>query len=233
MSGGLTDPATAALVERQMRNWELARSQRPAAPRPRPREVEDFICVSRMVGVGNDVADLLGERLGWPVFDKQILDAMAGDDRRMRLIYESMDGRDVGWWQDVLHPLVQGRFSRNDYFHRLCKTVLSLARQGSGVFVGRGLDRVLPRDLGFRVRLIATYPQRLAWYAKRHGVDRETARREIERLEAERTTFLRHHFGVEAADPLRHDLMVRVDRLSPEQAVDVILRARECFPAQR
>ena len=226
---GLVDPATAALVDRQMRNWELARSQRPVRPVGRRREVEDFVCVSRMVGVRDDIPKLLGRRLGWPVFDGQILAAMAGDDRRRRQIYESMDERDVGWWEDVLNPLIRDGFNRNDYFHKLCSTVLSLARQGSGVFVGRGLDRVLPSAIGFRVQLVAPLAQRVAWFAGDHELEAATARREIARVESERATFLRHHFGVEPADPLRFDLTLRVDRVAVEPAVETLLGARRFF----
>lgn len=224
---GLIDPATSALVDRQMRNWELARSQRHSTPAPRRQEVEPFVCVSRLVGVGDRIANLLGERLGWPVFDKQILKAMAGDDRRRRRVYASMDERDVGWWEEVLNPLIRDGLTRNDYFHRLCKTVLSLARQSSGVFVGRGLDRVLPAELGLRVQLIAPLDYRAECFGERHGLDRAAARREIERIEAARSTFLRQHFGVGALDPLRFDLTLRADRLAPERAVDLIVRARE------
>ncbi len=44
-------PAIADLVERQMRNWELARRQRLAVAAPATKQVEDFVCVSRQVGV--------------------------------------------------------------------------------------------------------------------------------------------------------------------------------------
>jgi hypothetical protein len=179
-----------------------------------------------MAGVGDATAELLAQRLGWPVFGKQILAAMAGDDRRLRRIYESVDERDVGWLEEMLNPLIRDGMARNDYFHRLCKTALSLARQSPGVFVGRGLDRVLPRHLGLRVQLIAGLDERAAWYGRRRGVDADAARGEIERIEAERSAFLRQHFDVDPTDPLRYDLTLRVDRLSPEQTVELILQAR-------
>ncbi len=223
---GLVDPATSALVDRQMRNWELARSQRPATPAKQRRQVEPFICVSRMVGVGDAIANQLAKRLGWPVFDKQILTAMAGDDRRLRQVYASMDERDVGWWEDVLNPLIRDGLTRNDYFHRLCKTVLSLARQSSGVFVGRGLDRVLPTSMGLRVQLIAPLEYRVAHFAEQHSLEPAAAQHEIQRIEAARSTFMRQHYGVGARDPLRFDMTLNVERLSPERTVDLILSAR-------
>ncbi len=229
MARGLSDPATAALVDRQMRNWELARSQRRSTPRPERREVEDFVCVSRMAGVGDEISNLLGKRLGWPVFDHELLTAMAGDDARRRQIYASMDEHDVSWWEEVLNPLIREGVTRNDYFHRLCETVLSLARQSPAVFIGRGLDRILPGDLGLRVQLIAPLEERVARWVEAHRTTAARARSEIAKIEEDRNAFIRHHYGVEANDPLRYDLTLKVDRLPAERAVELILQARKSF----
>lgn len=215
------------LVERQMRNWELARGQRRGSGGSRQAEVEDFVCVSRMVGLEKvPVAQRVGERLGWPVFDREILEAMAGDDDFRQRLYRTMDERDLNWFEETLTPLIQPEFARNDYFHRLCRTVLSLARKGHGVFVGRGADRILPQDSGFRVRLVAPREMREELYAEQHGVSRSQARREVDKLESERSEFIRRHFGIDIDDPARHDLWINLGRTEVERAVEIILAAR-------
>jgi hypothetical protein len=211
-----------------MRNWELARSQsasRSAVTRP---EVEDFITISRQVGVPAEVvAGKLGERLGWPVLGRSVLEAMAGDDGIRHRIYASMDQRDLSWSQSTLYAIFVKDFGRNDYFRRLCETVLSLARKGPGVFVGRGCDRLLPQELGLRVRLIAPAAVRESRFAKERGLEPEKAAREIERVQRERTEFIRHHFEVDADDPERHDLAINLGRVSADDAVEIILAARD------
>lgn len=210
-----------------MRNWELARRRRAGAAEQHRREVEDFLCISRMAGLEDSpVPARLGERLDWPVFDREILDVMAGDDELRQRVYRFMDERDLGWWEDALRPLLEPEFARNDYFRRLCRTILSLARQGHGVFVGRGTDRILPQEEGFRVRLVAPFNMRVERYAEKHDVGRDEAERELHRLTKERADFLRHHFGVDADDPTRCDLVVNLGRLTEDQAVEVILAAR-------
>jgi hypothetical protein len=222
------------LVERQMRNWELARLQRHTAAEPQRHEVEDFLCVSRQVGTeGKEVAVRLGERLGWPVFDRQVLEAMAGDNERRRQIYASMDERDLGWWEETLRSLMEGEFVRNDYFRRLCETLLSLARQGHSIFLGRGADLVLPRDRGFRVRLMAPRARRLGHFARAHGLSREEALREMDRIESERKRFFQRHFGVDVDDPWRYDMTINLDRFSAGQAAELILHARRVFQRAR
>jgi len=226
------DSVIGKLVERQMRNWELARAQRLSAPEPEAREVEDFISISRCVGTaGDEVAAALGEKLGWPVFDKELLEVMGGDDELRRQVYDSMDERDLGWCEEALRSLIQPEFVRNDYFRRLTETVLSLARQGHAVFLGRGADLILPMGVGLRVRLVASFDTCAAGFAIQAGLPIEEARATVTQLEKERAEFIRHHFGVDPADAARHDLVINLDRRTPGQAVELILAARELAAA--
>lgn len=217
------DRAIGPLVERQMRNWELARSQRYTEKQSRPAEVQEFICVSRQVGVDHQaVTEPLGRLLGWPVLDKKLLESMAGDDSLRQRIYSTMDQRDLGWWETAVRAVMDREYVRDDYFHRLSETLLSLARQGSCVFVGRGADMVLPRDHGFRVRLVAPREARLRWFAEAEGLEQAKAIAAMERIERERAAFIQGHFGVAADDPLRHDLVVNLEQVTPAQAVELI-----------
>lgn len=220
---------TAKLIDQQLGNWELTRRQRRKTVfhQPVEAEVEDFISVSRMVGVdAHPIATALGERLGWPVFGRELLDAMAGDDIIRQRIYESMDERDLNWWEESLRAVLDRGFVRNDYFCRLCETVLSLARQSSSIFVGRGSDLILPQQQGLRVRLIASMEHRIENHARLSGLDPVRARQEVEHIDHQRTEFFRHRFRVEAADPVRHDLILNLERWTPEEAVELILKAR-------
>jgi len=231
---GATNTVLARLVERQMRNWELARAQRQDVPVEQRAVVGDFVAISREVGAGGrTVATLLGERLAWPVFDKEILNKMAGDDGLRRQIYDSMDERDIGWVEESLRSLMQPEFVRNDYLHRLTQTVLSLARQGGGVFLGRGSDRILPPDRGLRVRLVAPLEVRAQRYAERERRSLGDARDEIARIGKDRMEFVHRHFGIDSTDPTRYDLVINTAKLSPATAVDLIVAARQHVMIQR
>ncbi len=224
----MSNPA-ARVVERQMRNWELARAQRLDAPEPKKNEVEDFICISRRVATpgASEVAAGLGKALDWPVFDKELLEVMGGGDFHRKQIYATMDQRDLSWTEELLRSFFDGKFVRNDYFHRLCDTLLSLARQAPSVFLGRGADLVLPPDRGFRVRLIASHQARVDALAGAKGLAAKAAAREIKRLEQERRDYLQHHFRLDVATSTRFDLSVHLEKFTVDQAVEVILKARE------
>lgn len=223
-----THSGIADLVERQMRNWELARQQRLQLSEHEMASVEDFVCISRQVGTdGRRVADRVGRELGWPVFDREILDAMAGDDAIRRQVYESMDERDLGWWEEALRSLMSSEFVRNDYFRRLCETLLSLARQGNCVFLGRGADLILPDDRGFRARLVAPLAHRIEVYSRTRSLSAHEAERRMQRIESDRRRFFRRHFGVDIDDPVRYHMTINLSRCCVAEAAAMILQGRQ------
>jgi len=220
-------PGLAKLVEKQMRNWELTRAQRVVGPTAH-EQVADFICISREVAAGgHQIATGVGERLGWAVFGKELLHLMAGDHSYREPIYAAMDERDTGWLDSMLQPLMNSSFIRDDYFRRLSETALAIVRKGNAVFVGRGVDMILPAEAGLRVRIIAPRNMRVERYAAREHVSREQAEREIEYMEEDRAAFIRRHFGADVGDPGRYDLVINLGRLTHVQAVEVIVRAHE------
>lgn len=215
-----------SLVEKQMRNWELARAQHLNGPRPQMKAVHDFVSISRRPGSGGvEMASLLGERLSWPVFDRELLHAMAGDDAIRERLYESMDERDLSWLEEMLRSLMPSEFPCNDYFHRLTGTVLSIARKGEAVFLGRAADLILPKRVGLRVRITAPLEYCIQRKASRRNLTPEQARAEIQRIEQERAQFIENHFDVDARDECRHDLIINAERFTPKETLGLIVSA--------
>ncbi len=224
------DSNLAKVVERQMRNWELARSQALAAGEAPTKEAEkgvfDFLTTANDVGGGGgDIGTMIGERLGWPVFDREILSAMAADDEVRTRLYRSMDERDLGWFEETMRSFIHGEFHKYDYFHRLSETLLFLARKSHAVFVGRAADLILPKDRGLRVKVVCPYEMRVANFARHTGVTTKEATKQIERIHGERAAFIARHFKIDILDPTRFDLLINVSRFTPEQAVELILLA--------
>lgn len=214
------------VVERQMRNWELARAQHHDPTMAAIDQVADFITIANDVGGGGgEIGTLLGERLGWPVFDRQLVTAMAGDDDLRARLYRNMDERDLGWLEEMFRSIMQEEFRKNDYFHRLTETIFCLARRGSAVFVGRAVDLVLPHSKGLRVKVLVSLESRIRRFAETTGMDEKHAAREVDRIARSRTDFIRQHFHRDINDPARFDLLINIERFSDEQAVGLILGA--------
>lgn len=217
------DPGLSRAVEKQLRRWEIAAQQGPCAEGVKKGPVCPYVALSNQVGAGgDDVAALLGEKLGWPIFDKQILHFMAGDDEVRTRLYKNMDERDLGWFEESFRSMMQQEFRRNDYLHQLTQTVMLLARRGPAIFLGRGVDLILPRGKGLRVQVIASRRRRIENFAHRTGMTSEQAAVDIERIERERREFIRRDFHADADDPTRFDLLINVERFSPQDAAKLI-----------
>jgi hypothetical protein len=230
MAGGrgyAGEPGRARAVERQMQYWELARAQRLALPVESRPEIEDFVCISRQAGIdGREVASAVAERLGWPLFDREVLDLMAGDDAARRRLYEAVDERDFKWWEAAMSPWVVGHFVQDDYFHRLCDAVLMLARQGRCVFLGRGANRILPAGHGLRVRLLASLESRArALAAAKPLLTLAEARETLVAEDRARAEFFRRRFRSDQDDPSGYDLVLDLERWSEPESTELILEA--------
>lgn len=218
----------ARAVERQMRNWEIARSQHLEKHPPTGAPiVADFVTVSRMVGSGGgSVARALGKRLGWPVFDRDVLQHMAGDEGWRKELYERLDERDVGWIEEILRWVLLGDRGSQGYVRQLTETMLALARQGSAIFLGRGAEMILPPDAGLRVRIIAPPDQCIAHLAQRQGLSDADARAEFDRIQTQRDEYMRTYFQVKPGGAPQHDVVLSMRNFDVDAAVDVILAAR-------
>lgn len=222
------DPHLSRVVERQMRNWEISRSQSEKCAKKGVRPVCDFITMANNIGGGGgEIGARVAERLGWPIFDRDLLRSMAADDEVRIRLFRNMDERDAGWIEETFRTLIHGDFARNDYFHRLSETILALARQGPAVFVGRAADLILPKDRGLRVKVHANLESRIASFAKHGNLDPREAGRQIHKIERERANFIWQRFSMDMNDVSRFDLLINLDRVSEDDAVTLILRAAE------
>jgi cytidylate kinase len=86
---------------------------------------------------------------------------------------------------------------------------------------------MLPVGIGLRVRIVAPHQACVDAFAKRSGLSIEEARASVKRLEKERKEFIERHFKAEVDDPARHDIVINRAQFSLEQAVEMILAARD------
>ena len=105
--------------------------------------------------------------------------------------------------------------------------MLSLARKGCAIFLGRGVDRILPLDRGLRVRLVAPLEYRIQRLAELRGLTLEQSRDEVARIERERGDFIKSRYQIHVDEPTRFDVTVNMAKFDDDQAIDLILAARK------
>jgi hypothetical protein len=156
------------LAERQMRNWALdLQTQRRLAAQNEALEPEQivhpYLAISREAGSdAGGIARAVAAKCGWKVLDDELLDYMAEHEHMSRLALEFVDERAVSWFHEMFGKLLERQLvSQAEYVSRLGKIMLLAAQHESTVIVGRGARFILPRELGFAVRIIAPIKQRI------------------------------------------------------------------------
>jgi cytidylate kinase len=169
---------------------------------------------------------LAGERLGWQVSDKAIVDAIAAMANVRRELIESLDEQDRKRINRIAREFLSAAsFKRAAYLANLREIILALGNQGDVVIVGRNAEHILPSQFGLRARMIAPKEVRIRRTASKNNLVTEAARVEVEKSDRERTALTRRDYGAERTDPLHYDLIINTAELSLEAAAEIVVSA--------
>jgi cytidylate kinase len=187
------------------------------------------IAIAREAGApGTSVAHEVGKRLGWLVYDHELIERIAQEMGLRVNLLASIDERRVSWLEEAIEqfaavPIV----GENSYVRHLVETLLSISTHGQCIIVGRGAAQILPSETTLRVRLVARREDRIAATSRRLGISAEEAARWIEYTERERTAFVREHFFQDPTDPRRYDLVLNASRWSVPECAELIIDGLE------
>jgi hypothetical protein len=204
----------------------------PAATRARPPGRLPFsIALSREAGaLGHGVAAEVGRRLGWPVYDQELLDRIGQELRRPPSHLKAVDEQPGSWLEETLSGLAsQCVVSADTYLKYLVGVTRGLGAIGRCVLVGRGANFILPAATTLRVRLVASAEDRARVIAERLHLRAKEAAAWVERTERQRGEFIRRAFRQDVADPHHYDLVLNMSRLSVEEAADAVLQMLRRF----
>jgi cytidylate kinase len=113
------------------------------------------------------------------------------------------------------------------YVVRLGRVVLAAARCGKVILVGRGARFLLPPK-GLAVRIIAPLAYRVHHIMEQKGVTAAAARTWVENADRERHDFVRRYFRRDVADPHLYDVVINVEPIGRQCAVQTIVTALGC-----
>jgi cytidylate kinase len=176
-----------------------------------------WITFSRKLGAnGSDLARKVATELGYRFYDTEAITHMA----QALGFPESVREAD-----EKVPSIFQRLFSHKPtvYFDRLYSVIYELAKQGDAVFLGRGSHILLKAfDCALHVRVIASAETRIRTLMDR-GFSRDAAARAIKRSDEERSAFVKFAFGVDWEDPALYDLVLNMDKLSVNLAVNTVV----------
>jgi cytidylate kinase len=177
------------------------------------------VTISREPGaLGEEVAARLCGLLGFLLVDKAHLAKLwNGNDLngRLQIIDERLPGKE---------PLVDSEIEAS--VRRMHDLLAPLAEENDVVVIGRGAQALFQNCPGtLHVRITASRSFRVEQVKTREVLSSREARLRLRDLERERSRYIRRLYGLNWADPSLYDLTLRMDRLSVEQAIQVIVSA--------
>jgi cytidylate kinase len=219
------------LIEQQIGRWELARRRKAYRERPGRGKLGrlyfgPYLLISRYKGAGGrQVANLIGQRLGWQVFDRQIVDAIAERTQMRQQLVETLDEKTRGGLEEFLREVLTREIGTTDYLIHLRQVLLTLGQQGDVVIVGRGSEYILPAQFGLRVSMVAPFDARVERITRAEGLTPEAANPLVAKVDQERKDFIHSHFQEGAYDPVNYDLVVNTGSLTVEGTAEIVLAA--------
>ncbi len=169
--------------------------------------------------LGEEVAARVAGYLGFSLVDKARLAQLSGemdlDEAGLRKVDEAIsgEGRQIDAETEACAGLLQD-------------LIAQLAEEQDLVIIGRGAQGLFRDRPGtLHVRLIAPRKFRVLQVKTHERLSAREAGRLIKSLEIERARYLRFLYHLNPADPNLYDLTLRMDRLSIEQALKLIVTA--------
>lgn len=219
-------PTVEAMLERQAAAWELSR--RMAESSPGAEEAEGpWITISRQIGAGgNDLAQSLGEELGWQIFDREILSTIAEHTHTREAVLRRLDERAIGPLIDYISRLFEPELlGQTDFLREMLRVIWGLAKKGNAIILGRGANWFLRPDFGLRLRVVAPMEFRSRTIAELERVPLDLAEKRLHEIDARQQSFVRQAFGKDIADPLGYDLVLNLGSTDLASATQIVLTA--------
>jgi len=226
------NPEIERIIERQMRQWEMGRSEQTKKEQQAHLEMAgghriDYITLSRELGSGGvHIARILSEKLKWQMYDKEILDYMADDMQVQKHLLESVDERTVGWIEEWIAPIFTHKpVDQLTYYRSLAKELLVLSRHGQAIILGRAAGLILPRKNGLSVRITAPFELRCERYAQEYKLSVGEAKSVVEKKDQSQKSFVHDMLNYDIVDCRHYDIMINTEFIKPESAAKLIWRA--------
>ena len=217
------------LTSKQVGLWEVRKKLQQGAKEGEFREPYErgYITISREAGsLGNAVAARLAEKLGWQIFDKEIVEYIATTAHVRKSVIESFDEKK----QDEIKTWVQtiidsDTLSPDRYLGHLMRVIFTIAEHGRAIILGRGANFFLDPQKGLRVKIAAPLELRLIQIMHEMKLTRKEAQRYLAEQDNSRLAYIRRYFHRDADDPLFYDLVINTEFMPLEAVVDAIIAA--------
>lgn len=215
------------IVDDQIRTWRF--EQQALNRRSGRSQFWPIITISREFGAqGHALAEALCERIGFTLWDRELVQSIAEVSGGDEAIVAMLDERHRKAVDEMVFTAVIGaRHTNARYFNTLLRVVHAIEQKGGSVIVGRGASYICEADGILSVRVVCPLEERIRALGEREDLTPREAERLVDQRDRERAEFVRAYFRADVAAPTDYDVLVNSGSFSLDAMVDIVLAAYE------
>ncbi|WP_234569367.1 AAA family ATPase [Rhodohalobacter sp. 614A] len=215
------------IIDEQIKSWELESSFKNKIIAPQGKQFP-VITISREFGArGAALAALMGEKIGFKVWDRDILQAIADKLGSNQKYLKSLDESRRVLIEDVVVGFMKNVNTNVNYLRTLNRLIRTIEYHGNAIIVGRGANYICKNPHSFHLRIVSPVERRAADYASREGISKEDALAIIRKTDEERAEFVRYHFKSDVSNASNYDLLINSATFSLQDMMSIVIEAYE------
>ena len=174
---------------------------------------------------GKLIAEMMADRLGYRCISREVLLEASQE-------FNIAEVKLVRALHDAPSVLDRFTYGREKYIAFIRGALLENVRGGNVIYhglAGHFLLKGIPHV--FKVRTVANLEDRVKDEMKREGISEKEARYILKKDDEERRKWGLSLYGIDTADATLYDIVLHIDRLTVDDAVDILIDAarRPCF----
>jgi len=206
--------------------------------------VPKVITISRELGSGGrTIGRLLAQNLNMRYSDKELIHNLQEKFHLTTSGIERLKGQKKNWFNDFIQLVApapqadmlvepdsqyikefRADLTTDDIHEAEVEIIKAIAAEGPCVFAGRSAFFILQgMENKVDVFITASLEHRIERVMRKQGLSREQAIEVIERVDKGRDNYIKRYTGKSRYDARNYDLCIDVDKLTEEEAVDLIL----------
>jgi len=159
----------------------------------------------------------------WIVVDKDIAERVIEDHHLPKRISSFFTDEQTLSIEEHIEGILGISVPAATRIQDMTRTIVSLARLGHVIFVGRAAQVITAKfPRAAHVRIIGSFNRRVERLADRKKCSWDEAVAEVRTVDKQRRDFALTHFHSDLDDPTRYDLTFNTDRLSVEESARLI-----------
>ena len=175
---------------------------------------------------------MLSQRLGWKIFDKELVEYISQNAHVRQNMVEMFDEKtqnEIHNW--VFTLLDHDALGSDKYFKHLVTTITTIAEHGRAIILGRGANFILPCHRALKLKVTAPLKNRVTEIMKKFEISEKEAFERVHLADKGRLAFIRRFFHHDTEELVSYDLILNLGTLSLSDAENIVVQAlKQKFP---